>query len=357
VRTLATLLACAALWRNAGTALNGDSLKGSAAAESSPTPPLCVGDCDRNGWVTVDEIVIAVNIALDRLPLDACPAADLDGDFTVTVDELVAAVNAALMGCPTSPPIATATGSPTGTAPPTPTPLGGCVEPFTPTFGCFIFGGSFNACLDAGSGTQCFAVTAPTDCCWNATVHDGVVCASDDAVLTEGQQGCGNGRVCFHYGRNPCRRDLRNIDVVVGDKTFYALQFFAFTPTATRPPYLGTPTPVPTPFGGCVEPFPLVEGSSFVNARLGPEAGTECFDVFAASECCWRATLLPDPICSLDDVLLATGAHGCGDGNFCFSYGPNQCVQGASEIAREITLKFGDKPFIAFQGPGPTPTP
>jgi hypothetical protein len=35
--------------------------------------PTCVGDCDDDGTVTVDEIVKGVNIALGELPLDQCP--------------------------------------------------------------------------------------------------------------------------------------------------------------------------------------------------------------------------------------------------------------------------------------------
>jgi hypothetical protein len=70
------------------------------APTQTQTPgPVCTGDCDGDGSVTVDEIVTAVNIALGATPLTACLAADSDGSTTVTVDELVSAVNAALNGC------------------------------------------------------------------------------------------------------------------------------------------------------------------------------------------------------------------------------------------------------------------
>lgn len=59
----------------------------------------CVGDCDGDGFVTVDEIVRMVNIALGQQPLSVCPAADGNGDGQVTVDEIVRAVNNALNGC------------------------------------------------------------------------------------------------------------------------------------------------------------------------------------------------------------------------------------------------------------------
>jgi hypothetical protein len=59
----------------------------------------CVGDCDGDGSVTIDELVRAVNIALSLTTARDCPAADRDGDGQVTVDEVVTAVNNALLGC------------------------------------------------------------------------------------------------------------------------------------------------------------------------------------------------------------------------------------------------------------------
>ena len=67
------------------------------AVESSATS--CVGDCDMNGEVTVDELVRGVSIALGNLPLSRCFSVDSNGNHNVTVDELVAAVNDALNGC------------------------------------------------------------------------------------------------------------------------------------------------------------------------------------------------------------------------------------------------------------------
>jgi hypothetical protein len=68
---------------------------------STPTPTSgpCPGDCTRNGFVTVDELIQAVNIALGNAPEWTCSAADLNGDGIVTVNELVAGVGRALNGC------------------------------------------------------------------------------------------------------------------------------------------------------------------------------------------------------------------------------------------------------------------
>jgi hypothetical protein len=63
------------------------------------TPRPCVGDCNDDGTVTVDEILTMVNIALGNTPVTACEAGDANGDGQITVDEILAAVNNALNGC------------------------------------------------------------------------------------------------------------------------------------------------------------------------------------------------------------------------------------------------------------------
>lgn len=62
--------------------------------------PVCPGDCNNDGAVTVAELVRAVSVALGSLPAADCPAADLNGDAMVAISELLQAVNAALAGCP-----------------------------------------------------------------------------------------------------------------------------------------------------------------------------------------------------------------------------------------------------------------
>jgi hypothetical protein len=62
-----------------------------------PTP--CPGDCNGDGTVGIDELVLGVEAATDG-NVAACPAFDANNDGVATVDELVSAVNAALLGCP-----------------------------------------------------------------------------------------------------------------------------------------------------------------------------------------------------------------------------------------------------------------
>lgn len=65
----------------------------------TPTPGPCVGDCDENGVVTVDEVVYGLGVALGNAPLGDCPSLDADGLGHVTINELVVAVGATLFGC------------------------------------------------------------------------------------------------------------------------------------------------------------------------------------------------------------------------------------------------------------------
>ncbi len=68
-------------------------------AATTPGGGACLGDCDGNGTVTIDELITLVNIALGA-PLASCPAGDGNGDGEVTIEELVSAVGNALDGCP-----------------------------------------------------------------------------------------------------------------------------------------------------------------------------------------------------------------------------------------------------------------
>ena len=66
----------------------------------TPMPPPCLGDCDGNGEVTVDNLLLMVNISLGSAALSECPVADGNGDGQITVDEIISAVNISLTSCP-----------------------------------------------------------------------------------------------------------------------------------------------------------------------------------------------------------------------------------------------------------------
>ncbi|MFQ5665271.1 MAG: hypothetical protein ACE5I7_02450 [Candidatus Binatia bacterium] len=109
--------------------------------------PACVGNCNGDAEVTIDELVTLVNVALGTFLLSSCPAGDQNGDGQVTVDEVLTAVNNALLGCrgrtpsptrptppsPTSSSTATRTSTQTGTPMPTRTRTATTTTTPTPT--------------------------------------------------------------------------------------------------------------------------------------------------------------------------------------------------------------------------------
>jgi hypothetical protein len=85
------------------------------SAPAGARAQLCAGDCNRDGLVSINELITAVNIALGNSPLSGCRVTDLDGNGRLEVNELIAAVNDALAGCPSA-----ATPTPTRTPEGTP---------------------------------------------------------------------------------------------------------------------------------------------------------------------------------------------------------------------------------------------
>lgn len=117
---------------------------------ATPTerPHLCIGDCNADGEVSIDELITVVNIGLGTMPFSECPAGDGNDDGDITIDEILRAVNAALHGCgpqltptPTPPPTVTmtltptvsVTPSPSATSRPTVTPATSATAPPSPT--------------------------------------------------------------------------------------------------------------------------------------------------------------------------------------------------------------------------------
>jgi hypothetical protein len=92
----------------------------------------CAGDCNGDGTVEVNELIVGVNIALGVVAIAQCPSIG-DSDGMVTVDRLVLAVANALDGCGRSPTPAEDTPRPTTT------PIPATASPIvTPTSGTLV---------------------------------------------------------------------------------------------------------------------------------------------------------------------------------------------------------------------------
>jgi len=83
----------------------------------------CISDCNCDSQVTIEEILVMVNIALGKTGVSFCLMGDANGDGAITVDEILGAVFNALNGC--APPPSTPTPTATATPPVTPTPTPG----------------------------------------------------------------------------------------------------------------------------------------------------------------------------------------------------------------------------------------
>lgn len=82
----------------------------------------CAGDCDELGTISFDEIVTAVQLALEDPAATACASTDVDGNSAITVEELVVAVGNGSAGCPLeNTPTQSVTATPTSTPTITPT--------------------------------------------------------------------------------------------------------------------------------------------------------------------------------------------------------------------------------------------
>lgn len=65
--------------------------------------PVCVGDCRSSGAVSVADLLTGVEIALGEAGADRCESLDGNASGSVTIDEVVQAVNNAVNGCPAFP--------------------------------------------------------------------------------------------------------------------------------------------------------------------------------------------------------------------------------------------------------------
>jgi hypothetical protein len=153
------------------------SVRETPSPTPTPTAPStggCVGDCDDDGAVRINELILGVNMALGNVEVSACPSfqcvQDVEG---VLVNCLLLAVNNALSGC--------ASAIPTPT--PTPCTIGQCVSP---SYGCTgrACGPHGPSCLSDEfcdfSGRQC-ACLSPTP----VLPHGHICCECANAACTD----------------------------------------------------------------------------------------------------------------------------------------------------------------------------
>jgi hypothetical protein len=60
--------------------------------------PTCIGNCNGDASVTIDELVVMVGITLDTVPRSSCPEG-LPADESMDVSVVVRAIRNALEAC------------------------------------------------------------------------------------------------------------------------------------------------------------------------------------------------------------------------------------------------------------------
>jgi len=59
----------------------------------------CAGDCNGDGTVAINELILGVNINLGKADVGSCEAIDTNGNMVVAINELIGAVRSNLDGC------------------------------------------------------------------------------------------------------------------------------------------------------------------------------------------------------------------------------------------------------------------
>ncbi len=86
-----------------GCAHEGPPFTATLGPMATPEPVVCIGDCNGDGVVRIDELISGVNIGLNGDPGGACPAVDCNSPLDIFIPCIVIAVNNALAGCPQRP--------------------------------------------------------------------------------------------------------------------------------------------------------------------------------------------------------------------------------------------------------------
>ena len=209
----------------------------------------CVGDCNGDGVVTVNELITGVNIALGSLPLSACPAFDREGDGMVAIGELIAGVSNLLYGCgvtpPTARPTATASATPVATATATPvatdTPTTSASDTATPTPTRTVKPTKTQTRTPTIPMSVCGGLVSPLPVMCNLTVIPNPVSRS--------------GTIAFRFGLSDLNGDINRICISITCSPLEPQQTcIALVPTNRVINSIQTTTPAsasPLPFGSC----------------------------------------------------------------------------------------------------------
>ena len=141
-------------------------------ASSGAQAQTCVGDCNGNGMVGINELVLGVNISLGLQSVSACEAFDCQNNGMVGISCLIQGVNNSLLGCGEHPT-------------PTPTPTGGGQ---TRTF---TLGNNISFAVGGCCGASCDNQMAGVEACMN----------NDQC---SGGQECAQGQTCQEHQEPPC---------------------------------------------------------------------------------------------------------------------------------------------------------
>jgi hypothetical protein len=82
--------------------MSGSANRHTKALPVADTIEPLAGDCNGDGKVDVDELVLAVDLALGVPVAATCPAADADGDGVLAINDLIADVRSGVLGCESS---------------------------------------------------------------------------------------------------------------------------------------------------------------------------------------------------------------------------------------------------------------
>jgi hypothetical protein len=259
----------------------------------------CRGDCDFNGAVTVDELVLGVNVALDAIPVLACATMDSDDDGHIAVNEIVAAVGYALDGCPASC---------------TQISLGPTAEQYFPRSG----------------GDECIDLDSDPRCCWSISTAPG---QAEPLNVTSAHRGCGATQLCFSIPPAPAGEATMLYTAFVNQRPLSIFQGGPIGTCTANPCNAGevslpgcrcrTPTPPQTAGTATASPTltPTPPGPTPACAPTGtPYCSDQCQPCPTIRENCYAnacGACIQNPTCGNDEVRQCPGGTYAGLGGCC----------------------------------------